>query len=192
MAATPTEKYYPRFSTRAFELVAYERCDRSIKKRMTPIVTLTRQREAESFDESFEAVVKAAEGNTVIVDFDLTAGTHREAAEAGEGTETHRDLLHGRNHRRLLRHPGAFRPCHVQEQSLTPLAEYLGRLRLDSFRSTLQRANPNFFDREPHCIGQPIATPSADMIAWPLASSSGCHSPWLPMKSQIFKAKATT
>ncbi|MBN8975939.1 MAG: hypothetical protein J0I08_05620 [Rhizobiales bacterium] len=84
MTNTFSQSYYPCFSTRTFELRAYAECGKLIKDLVTPVVTLTRQTEATSFEESFAALQKATEGRRAIVSFDPTPRPVTSAVEAEE------------------------------------------------------------------------------------------------------------
>ncbi|MEA3536993.1 beta family protein [Rhizobium sp. CC-YZS058] len=74
--------YYPCLSTKAFELLAYERASEDVKDRCFPVVTLTRHRNAESFAEAAAALLDALAGRGAIVDFDSTPAAITSAAEA--------------------------------------------------------------------------------------------------------------
>ncbi|MEI5679526.1 MULTISPECIES: beta family protein [unclassified Mesorhizobium] len=75
-------KYFPCFSTRAFEFMAYSRCSNSVKDSILPVITLTRQKLAESFSDTFDLVSDAAEGRPIILDFDTTPRVVTSAEEA--------------------------------------------------------------------------------------------------------------
>lgn len=64
------QKYFPAFSTREAELRAYGELLPGIREQMIPVVTLTRERDAPSFQESLSSILTAARGNPLIVDFD--------------------------------------------------------------------------------------------------------------------------
>lgn len=75
-------QYFPCFSTRTFEFMAYSNCSSGVKDSIVPIVTLTRQREAETFADSFDLVAEGTEGRPVIVDFDREPRPITSAIEA--------------------------------------------------------------------------------------------------------------
>lgn len=64
------DTYFPCFSTRPFEFMAYSRCADQVKDSILPVITLTRQSEAESYSATLDLVSEASDGRPVIVDFD--------------------------------------------------------------------------------------------------------------------------
>lgn len=75
MSNSYSRSYYPAFSTREHELRAYATLDGPIKDQMLPVVTLTRDDAGESFEGSLDALLQAAGGRPLIVDFDPTFKT---------------------------------------------------------------------------------------------------------------------
>lgn len=75
-------RYFPCFSTRIYEFMAYSNCTSAVKDAIVPVVTLTRQRNAETFAEAFDLVAEIAEGRPVIVDFDRQLRDVTSAQEA--------------------------------------------------------------------------------------------------------------
>lgn len=63
-------RYFAEFSTRNFELKAYEKLEDKTKDGITPIVTLTRMQGVTSFQPAIEDVLATTKGREVIVDFD--------------------------------------------------------------------------------------------------------------------------
>lgn len=62
--------YFPAFSTRAHEQLAYSKCPDDVKDGMVPIVTLTRYGKAETLLETADVLLSDLRGRTAIVDFD--------------------------------------------------------------------------------------------------------------------------
>lgn len=77
-------RYFATFSSREFELRAFEELEKSAKDNIAPVVTLRRGDRATSFAPALEAVLAAATGSEVIIDFNPEPVEIKSAAEAEE------------------------------------------------------------------------------------------------------------
>lgn len=76
-----SQRYFPAFSTRDAEQRAYNELGSSILDRIVPVITLTRERDAPSLQDSIDSVLQTAAGRQVIVNFDPTPRPIKTAAQ---------------------------------------------------------------------------------------------------------------
>lgn len=81
---TLSQKYFPAFSTRDAEQRAYTELGPDILNRIIPEITLTRERDAPSLQDSLDSVLQTAAGRQVIVNFDPNPRPIKTAAQIAE------------------------------------------------------------------------------------------------------------